>query len=345
MVHVPETHARSPIVVVHVPPGIGSPSGTLGWQMPGPERLSHQSPLPHSASVVQLDPHPPVAMLQNGPGCVPVVHIVSVVHIVHAPVPSQYGLPEGHAFVAVVPLSPLQGTHVLVALQSGVVPVHAVVFAGVHCTHWLVVESQAGVGAAQFTSVAHVSQSPEFGPEATQTPAMHCVVVVQVPSPSSIPHTPPFASQTPVWQTRAPFAGVHCPPIGTTVGKSVPFGSLGVHALELHQSAIGQSVSSAQPNTIVSIAIAFAGSGFMVVAVAVTVAVPAPGVAGAVTSTTMGALAPLGNAASVQVTVGATNVHDHPAPVALWNVSPAGIVRTTVTPLASLGPLFVTPTL
>jgi hypothetical protein len=35
----------------------------------------------------------------------------------------------GHASVAVVPLSPLQGTHVSVAPHTGVAPVHAVEFA------------------------------------------------------------------------------------------------------------------------------------------------------------------------------------------------------------------------
>ena len=79
----------------------------------------------------------------------------------------------GHAFVALVPLSPLHPTHTWVALQRAVVPVHAVVFMGVHWTHVLVVVSQAGVGVAQFVSVAHVSHVPELGPDVTQTPAMH----------------------------------------------------------------------------------------------------------------------------------------------------------------------------
>jgi hypothetical protein len=52
-----------------------------------------------------------------------------------APVAEQYGLPVGHPLVAPVPLSPLHGTHTSPALQLGVVPVHAVEFRGVHCTH------------------------------------------------------------------------------------------------------------------------------------------------------------------------------------------------------------------
>jgi hypothetical protein len=161
------------MVVVHVPPGIGSPSATLGWQTPAPDRLSHQSPVPHSESVVQLVPQAPVVVLQNGPGWVPVVHIVSLVHIVQVPVPSQYGSAVGQAFVALVPLSPLHPTHTLVALQRAVVPVHAEVLVGVHWTHVLVVVSHAGVGVAQFVSAAHVSHLPELGPDVTQTPAMH----------------------------------------------------------------------------------------------------------------------------------------------------------------------------
>jgi hypothetical protein len=154
-----------------------------------------------------------------------------------------------------------------------------------------------------------------------------------VPSPSSIPHTSWVASQAPDRQTRAAFDGVHVPLIGATVGNMDPLGSRGVHAFRLHQSPDGQSVSSTQPKTIVSIAVALAGSGFAVVAVAVTVAVPDPGVDGAVTFTTMGALVPLGSpAARVQVTFGAEYVQLHPVPVALWNVSPAGIVITTLTP-------------
>jgi hypothetical protein len=277
---------------------------------------------------------------------VPVVHIVSVVHIVQVPVPSQYGSADGHALVAVVPLSPLHPTHVLVALQKAVVPVHAVVFVAVHWTHVFVVVSHAGVGAAQFVSVAHASHLPELGPDVTQTPPMHWFVVAQVPSPSSTPHTSVVVSHAPERQTRMALPGVHVPLIGATVGNIVPFGSCGVHAFRLHQLPDGQSVSRAQPKTIVSIAVALAGSGFAVVAVAVTVAVPDPGVDGAVTFTVMGALDPLGSpAASVQVTFGAVYMHVHPVPVALWNVSPAGIVMTTTTPLASLGPVFETPTL
>jgi hypothetical protein len=63
----PETHARAPSVVVHVPPGTGLPLVTCGWQIPLPERLSHQLPAPHSASVKQALPHAPVAVLQKGP--------------------------------------------------------------------------------------------------------------------------------------------------------------------------------------------------------------------------------------------------------------------------------------
>ena len=79
----------------------------------------------------------------------------------------------GHAWLAPVPSSPLQPTHVSPTLQSGVVPVHAVAFEDVHCTHALVAGSQAGVGATQFESAAHASHLPALGPVAMQSPAVH----------------------------------------------------------------------------------------------------------------------------------------------------------------------------
>jgi hypothetical protein len=57
--------------------------------MPGPEKLLHQLPAPHSASVWQAVVHAPVVVSQYGPGCVPVVHIASDVHFEHAPVAAQ----------------------------------------------------------------------------------------------------------------------------------------------------------------------------------------------------------------------------------------------------------------
>src|SRR5580658_7184957 len=95
-----------------------------------------------------------------------------------APVAEQYGAATGHASVAVVPLSPLHGTQVSVAPHSGVLPVHAVAFVCVHWTQSFVVRLHAGVGAAQFVSLAQFSQWSVFAPVVTHTPAMHSGVVV-----------------------------------------------------------------------------------------------------------------------------------------------------------------------
>ena len=66
----------------------------------------------------------------------------------------------GQASVAPEPLSPLHATHVSVGPQTGVLPVHPVVFVVVHWTHVLVVVLHAGVGALQFASVAGPSVEP-----------------------------------------------------------------------------------------------------------------------------------------------------------------------------------------
>jgi hypothetical protein len=52
-------------------------------------------------------------------------------------------------------------------------------------------------------------------------------------------------SHTPLMQTRAPFAGVQVPPIGAAGGSGSPFALLGVHTPAWHQSAGGQSASTA----------------------------------------------------------------------------------------------------
>jgi hypothetical protein len=143
--HTPDTQARPPSVVVHVPPGTWIPLLTFGWQMPGPERSSHQLPAPHSASAKQLLPHAPVVVSQYGPACVPVVQSVSLAHAPHVPEEAQYGLDElGQASVALEPLSPLQTTHVSV------------------------VASHTGVAAAHVVPDTHCSQRPALGPVVAQ---------------------------------------------------------------------------------------------------------------------------------------------------------------------------------
>jgi hypothetical protein len=93
--HTPETHARDPSVGVQVCPVTPVPLGSFGWQTPGPPNALHHCPDPHSASDWHAVVHAPVAVLQYGPACVPVVHIVSLVQVPQAPVALQYGLAAG----------------------------------------------------------------------------------------------------------------------------------------------------------------------------------------------------------------------------------------------------------
>jgi hypothetical protein len=94
--HSIDTHARVATDTTQLPPGTGWPLGTLGWHAPGPARLLHQLPAPHSASVKQADPHAPDATLQNGLAAV------------------------GQGLVAVDPLSPLHAAHTFRAEHTGV---------------------------------------------------------------------------------------------------------------------------------------------------------------------------------------------------------------------------------
>jgi hypothetical protein len=84
----PETQAREAIVETQAFPGTGFPLVTCGWHTPAPARLSHQLPLPHSASVLQLLPHAPVAVLQKGPRW-PAPQSLSFVQVPQLPPPVQ----------------------------------------------------------------------------------------------------------------------------------------------------------------------------------------------------------------------------------------------------------------
>jgi hypothetical protein len=113
-------------------------------------------------------------------------------------------------------------------------PVHAVELVWVHWTQLLVVRLHAGVGVAQFVSLAHGSHLSVFPPVVMHTPAMHSGVVVHPGSPSLMPHTFPFVSQTPVVHTSVAAAAVQVPlsvgfVCGASVGTGVLFGSVGVH--------------------------------------------------------------------------------------------------------------------
>jgi hypothetical protein len=120
---------------------------------------------------------------------------------------------------------------------------------------------------------------------------------------------------------------------------------LGRHApAPLHQAAPPQSESTPQRklNVVEAVLLPAVGSG--VVALRTAVVVVDPGVPEAVTFTVMGTLAPPAIVARVHVSAGAAKAHAHPAPEKPWYVTPAGSVRTTCAPLASLGPAFDTPT-
>ncbi len=108
----------------------------------------------------------------------------------------------------------------------------------------------AGVGAAQFTSLAHDSHNPAFAwPGGTHAPAMHSRVVVQVPSPSWIPQTFPFVSQTAVRQARAPEVseqGIGSVPPLAIFGSQVPGpGMLLHHSVAPHSASVKQAVPQA----------------------------------------------------------------------------------------------------
>ena len=164
---------------------------------------------------------------------------------------------EGHASVAVVPLSPLHATQVSAPPHTGVVPVHAVEFACVHWTQSFVVRLQAGVGAVQFVSLAHGSHLSVFVPVVTHTPAMHSGVVVHPGSPSLMPHTFPFGSQTPVVQTSVAAAAVQVPLsvgflCGGSPGIGEAFARVGVHFAvdSSHQFPVRQFASAVQPTSV-----------------------------------------------------------------------------------------------
>ena len=68
----PLWQTRAPLFVVHVPligamPGSGCPFGVFGVHVPAP----HHSVPAQSASTKHVLPHPPVAVLQIDPVCVP----------------------------------------------------------------------------------------------------------------------------------------------------------------------------------------------------------------------------------------------------------------------------------
>jgi hypothetical protein len=99
----------------------------FGWHMPGLERLLHQLPAPHSASVVHVLPQAPAATAQKRPACTPgAVQSISPAQSPHAPFVAQYGVVVvGQAFVTAVPLSPPHPTQRLALEQTGATPLQS----------------------------------------------------------------------------------------------------------------------------------------------------------------------------------------------------------------------------
>ena len=102
-------------------------------------------------------------------------------------------------------------------------------------------------------SPAQGSHLPEFAPAVMHTPLMHSGVVVHPGSPSSMPHTLPVGSQTPLEQTSVAAAAVHVPlSVGfvcaVSVGIGVPFARVGVHcpSVSSHQLPAPHSASVVQ---------------------------------------------------------------------------------------------------
>jgi hypothetical protein len=108
--------------------GSGWPLGILGTQVPipaMPEGLSHQR-APQSPSVVQPVPQAPLAPLQMGPACTPMVQLALFWQRPHEPSATQKGAAvSGQARIVIAPLSPVQPRHCdRAASHTGVVPRH-----------------------------------------------------------------------------------------------------------------------------------------------------------------------------------------------------------------------------
>jgi hypothetical protein len=255
----PDTQARPPSVVVHEPPGTGCPLSIFGEHTAGIVRSSHHRFDAQSLSVVQVVPQTPVAVLQIGPACVPVVQSALLAHLPHVPAGAQNGAAESvHASLAVEPSSPLQATQLFeVASHTGVVPVQIVASPGTHVTHAFDVVSHAGVGLAQVVSSMQATQRPAFAPVVAHSVERQTVaplVASHGPSPFAKPHLSSFVSQAPLRQTSAPALVVHLPfsvglACAASVGIAAPFASFGAHACvdTLHHVPVAQSPSTLQP--------------------------------------------------------------------------------------------------
>ena len=150
---------------------------------------------------------------------------------------------EGQALVVPEPKSPLQPTQVLVAPQTGVVPVQAAASAVVHWTHAFVDARQTAVPPEHCALVEHVLHWPVFAPLPTQTPARHCALAAQVPWSNAMPQRLSAESHAPETQARTARGAVHAPP-----GTALPFGTRGWHVpavvMLLQKLPVPQSAST-----------------------------------------------------------------------------------------------------
>lgn len=207
--HAPEAHTRAPTAVEHVVTSAGlvgsaAPFGSFGTHDPVPPiaALHHVNAL-QSASARQAVPQAPVATSQIDPPAWPAQSALAA-HLAQTPsllpVRLQYGVALGQAWLADPPWSPLQATQVsLCVLQSGVLPVHAVVFVAVHWTQAPEAGSHAGVAPWHDVSARHAWHLPAFAPVIAHKVERQTVLPfapVHGPSPVVYPHLP-STSQTP----------------------------------------------------------------------------------------------------------------------------------------------------
>jgi hypothetical protein len=156
-----------------------------------------QTPLAPAQSLFTLHwTHVLAAVSQTG---VPGRHAVTfpALHSTHAPLTQAGSSAEGQAADAAEPLSPLQGTQVLVAvLQTGFEPVHADGFPAVHSTQVLVAVLQTAVEPVHRESFAavHCTQAPVARLQAG-------AVVVGQAAEAAVPLSPLQGTQSPPAQT------------------------------------------------------------------------------------------------------------------------------------------------
>ena len=215
----PDAQTSIATAAVHVdrPAGLvgsGLPFWMSVMQVPAPASVAlHHWPAAHWLFATHADPHVPVTASQIWPSWPTPLQSVLFTHFPHPPPDAQNGADvEMQGMAPLLPRSPVHAPHVFAdVLQSGVVPVHALVFAEVHATHVLVDGEQAGVAPLQFESLAQ----PSHFPPAPHTPDRHSAVPASPDAhmaPLGRPHSLSDVAHTPLTHARVATADVHVPP-------------------------------------------------------------------------------------------------------------------------------------